>query len=170
MIELTKERIEQLLHEEVAKKEELNTILRGVFTRYMHMYERYFADIDALNDDTVASLRAYHEETKSLVKYYYMDIPLDTCKCLETYDNDCIAKLLGPDWQKNLSDACDDFKKHYTGELRSRDDLRAAFAKQSLGNFYDAMDLAFRDAFGTGSKTADSAVNELSGLLFGDEK
>ena len=57
MIELTDKRIEQILHEETASKEELGTILRGIYTRYMCLYERYFADIDALNDDKIAELR-----------------------------------------------------------------------------------------------------------------
>ena len=56
MVELSNRRIEQILHEETAKKEELATILRGIYTRYMHLYESYFADIDALSDDKVAEL------------------------------------------------------------------------------------------------------------------
>lgn len=44
MIELSHERIEQILHEETVKKEDLDTILRGIYFRYMRLYERYFAD------------------------------------------------------------------------------------------------------------------------------
>lgn len=40
MVGLSNERIEQILHEETAKKEELQTILRGIYTRYMRLYER----------------------------------------------------------------------------------------------------------------------------------
>ena len=53
----------------------------------MRLYEKYFADIDALTDETVAGLKAYHEETRSLVKYYNMDIPQDVCKCLNAFDS-----------------------------------------------------------------------------------
>ena len=70
MIELNKERLEKILREETAQKEELQTILRSVYTRYMRLYEKYFADIDALNDEKIAGLRAYHEETVSLVKHF----------------------------------------------------------------------------------------------------
>ena len=35
MVELSKKRIEEILNEETAKTEELPTILRGVYTRYM---------------------------------------------------------------------------------------------------------------------------------------
>ena len=75
MIKLSNERIEQILHEETVKKEKSATILRGIYNRYMRLYEDYFADIDALNDDKIAEFRNYHEETRSLIKYYYMDIP-----------------------------------------------------------------------------------------------
>ena len=74
MIELTNQRIKQILHEETAEKAEVTTILRAIYNRYMHLYEKYFADIDKLNDKEIKKLREYHEETKSLVKYYYMDM------------------------------------------------------------------------------------------------
>ena len=61
MVELSNERIEQILHQETAKKEELATILRGIYTRYMRLYEKLFADIDALNDEKITELRKYHE-------------------------------------------------------------------------------------------------------------
>ena len=44
MVELSNERIEQILHEETMKKEELETILRSIYTRYMRLYEKYFAE------------------------------------------------------------------------------------------------------------------------------
>ena len=72
MVELSRERIEQMLQEETAKKEELANILRGIYTRYMRLYEKYLADIDALNDDEIGKLRAFHEETRSLFRYYYI--------------------------------------------------------------------------------------------------
>ena len=54
MIKLSNERIEQILHEETVKKEELATILRSIYNRYMWLYEKYFADIDALNDEKIS--------------------------------------------------------------------------------------------------------------------
>ena len=56
MLELSNERIEQILHEGTAKKEEQATVLRGIYTRYMILYEGYFADIAALNDDKISEL------------------------------------------------------------------------------------------------------------------
>ena len=116
MVELSKERIEQILHEETMKKEELETILRSIYTRYMRLYEKYFADIDALNDDEVAELRKYHEETRSLVRYYYMDIPLDICMGLKEFENKYSANLLGPEWHEYLFDSYEEFKE----KIRSR--------------------------------------------------
>ena len=57
MVELSNERIEQILHEETKKTEALPTILRGIYSRYMNLYEQYFADIDALNDDQIAEFQ-----------------------------------------------------------------------------------------------------------------
>ena len=79
MVELSNERIEQILKDETKKTEEPATILRAIYTRYMNLFEHYFADINALNDDKIDEFRKYHEETKSLIKYYYMDIPEDVC-------------------------------------------------------------------------------------------
>ena len=70
MIELKRERIEQILNEETAKKKDPDDILHSVYTRYMFLYEKYLEDIDTLSDDRIAELRAYHEETISLVKFY----------------------------------------------------------------------------------------------------
>ena len=168
MIELSNERIEQMLHEETVKQEETITILRGVYTRYMHLYEKYFADIDALNDDIIASFRNYHEETKSLVKYYYMDIPQDICKCLITFDNEYNEKLLGAEWHKYITSVYKDFKSK--NKNKSQEYLKNEFRKQTLAAFYEAMDYIFRDGFGTGSQTFDSVVSGISNLLFGKEK
>ena len=74
MIELSTERVEEILQKETQKTVDLPVILRAVYTRYMNLYERYFTDVDNLNDDKIAELRKYHEETISLVRYYYMDI------------------------------------------------------------------------------------------------
>ena len=39
MIELSNERVEQILHEETVKKEESGTILRSIYIRYVRLYE-----------------------------------------------------------------------------------------------------------------------------------
>lgn len=168
--ELSKERIDQILHEETVKKEETSAILRSIYTRYMRLYEKYFADIDALNDKEIAVLRSYHEETRSLVKYYYMDIPLDICRCITAFDNEYTEKLLGPEWHQYLSDVYHDFVKMHKSKNGDKEYLKAEFAKQTLADFYDAMDYIFRDGFGTGSETVNTAISEIAKLLFGKEK
>lgn len=135
MIELSNERIEQILHKETQKTEELATILRGVYTRYMRLYEGFFADIDALNDDKIAELKKYHEETISLLKYYYMDIPHDICMALIEFDDKYSAKLLGPDWHKYLFDSYEDFKSENRSDNKSKDSLKTKFTEQNLKAF-----------------------------------
>ena len=169
MVELSKERIEQILHEETMKKEELETILRSIYTRYMRLYEKYFADIDALNDDEIAALRQYHEETTSLVRYYYMDIPLDICMGLKEFENKYSANLLGAEWHEYLFGSYKDFKENSRSRNKTDEYLKAAFKKQTLSAFYEAMDYVFRDGFGTGSQTAKKVVSGITGLLFGKE-
>ena len=170
MIELTDKRIEQILHEETASKEELGTILRGIYTRYMCLYERYFADIDALNDDKIAELRKFHEETRSLVRYYYMDIPQDICSAIKEFENEYNSKLLGPEWHTHLFGIYEDFREEYENWNKSEECLKTEFTKKALAAFYDAMDYVFRDGFGTGSKTVENAINGIAGLLFGKEE
>ena len=167
MIELNKERLEKILREETAQKEELQTILRSVYTRYMRLYEKYFADIDALNDGEIAELKKYHEETRSLVKYYYMDIPQDICTELNEFDSKYSSKLLGPDWHKYLFDSYKDFKSENCGKNKSEECLKAEFAEQIMTAFYYSMDSVFRESFGTGSKTVETVVNGISSLLVG---
>lgn len=170
MVELSSERVEQILHKETLKTEESATILRAIYTRYLRLYEKYFANIDALNDHEIAELREYHEETKSLVKYYYMDIPLDVCEGLNEFENNYGAKLLGPDWHKYLFDNYKDFKDRYESDGISEECLKAKFSEQNLTAFYYTMDSVFRDGFGTGSKTAERMISKITGLLFGDSK
>ena len=169
MVELSKERIEQILHEETAKKEDPGTILRSIYTRYMRLYEQLFADIDALNDDQIAVLRDYHDETRSLVRYYYMDIPLDICKGIEEFENKYTEGLLGKEWQKNLFDRYKAFTGESKNQNKSEEDLKAEFKKQTLTDFYDTMDLIFREGFGTGSETVKGLAGMIKGLLFGKE-
>ena len=166
MIELSNERIEQMLHEETPKTEELTTILRGVYNRYMRLYERYFADIDALDDDKIAELGRYREDTKSLIKYYYMDIPHDISLELNAFEKEYGDKMLGSDWRKYLSDRFNEFKSVNMG--KSEECLKADFVGQNLTAFYEKMDSIFRDGFGTGSKYAERLTKGLSGLLFGE--
>ena len=169
MVELSKERIEQILHEETMKKEELETILRSIYTRYMQLYEKYFADIDELNDDKVSELRKYHEETKSLIKYYYMDIPLDICIGIKEFENKYSAKLLGAEWHECVFDSYRDFKEKNVHRDKGETFLKAEFKSQTLAAFYDIMDYIFREGFGTGSHTAEKVVREITGLLFGKD-
>lgn len=169
MVELSKERMDQILHEETAQKEDTETILRSIYTRYMCLYEKYFADIDALNDDGIAELRAYHEETRSLVRYYYMDIPQDICLYIKEFENKYIAKLLGPEWLEYLYGNYEEFRRENEDGDTPVEALKAEFSKQALEAFYDAMDYVFRDGFGTDSQTYKDVASGLTGLLFGKE-
>ena len=169
MVELSKERIGQILNEETAKKEETDTILRSIYTRYMRLYEQYFADIDALNDERIAGLREHHEETRSLVRYYYMDIPMDICSGIEEFEKQYVDGLLGPEWQKYLSGKYKEFKEQNGDRNKDEDHLKAEFAKKTLADFYESMDFIFRDGFGTGSKTEKGIVDIIKGFLFGKE-
>ena len=173
MVELSLERIDQILHKETVKKEELDTILRSIYTRYMYLYENYFADVDALNDEKVAELRKYHEETKSLIKYYYMDIPLDICAAVREYEKKYISYMLRPDWQKHLLKDIKKFENDHEDENdedEGSEPLKVRYAKQSLSEFYDVMDYVFRDGFGTSSKEAASAMSGIAELIFGKEE
>ena len=166
MVELGTERINQILHQEAANKEELGTILRGIYTRYMRLYEKYFADIDALNDDQIAKLRKYHDETRSLVRHYYMDIPLDICIGIHEFEKKYSANLLGSDWHEYLFDSYAYFRENSNIEDVSEKATKAAFSKQALETFYDAMDYVFREGFGTSSQTAETVMREITELLW----
>ena len=170
MVELSNERMGQILHEETAKTEELTTILRSIYTRYMRLYEKYFSDIDALNNDTISELRKYNEETKSLVRYYYLDIPQDISEGIKEIESKSVANLLGPKWRKFLSDSYAAFKEENDDEYRNEKSLKEAYAKQAMEEFYETMDDVFREGFGTVSQSAKDFSNGLSGLLFGTEK
>lgn len=170
MVELSAERIEQILYKETPKTDVLPTILRSVYLRYVRLYEKFFADIDALNDDVIAELKNYHEETKSLVKYYYMDIPEDICEGLLTFDNTYNAKLLGADWHDVLIESYKDFAAESKNWNKSEKCLKAEFSEQCLKAFYEAMEAIFRGGFGTASKTAENVITGLAGLLFGEKK
>ena len=167
MVELSNERIEQILHEETMKKEESETILRSIYTRFMRLYEKYFADIDALNDDEINVLRNYHEETRSLIKYYYMDIPQDICTGIKEFENRYSANLLGSEWHEYLFGSYEEFREKSRIKDKSEEYIKAEFTKQALSDFYDAMDYIFREGFGTDSQTAKSFVSGITGLLFG---
>ena len=168
MVELSNERIEQILHEETPKTEELATILRGIYIRYMWLYEGYFDDIDSLNDDKISEFRKYQEETKSLIKYYYMDIPYDICEGLIEFDNEYNAKLLGVEWHKYLFDSYNEYKKKNKSKNKSEECIKAAFAKEILESFYETMSYVLRSAFDTESETASQAASGFGSLLFGE--
>ena len=88
MVELSNERIDKILHEETLRTEDSRTLLRAI--------------IDKLNDKKIAEFRKYHEETKSLLKYYYMDIPHDVNIALNEFDNKYTDYLLGNEWHSLL--------------------------------------------------------------------
>ena len=169
MVELSNERIGQILHEETTKKEESETILRGIYTRYMRLFEKYLADIDALNDEKIAEFKKYHEETRSLIKYYYMDIPQDVCTGIREFENKYSSNLLGSEWHEYLFGSYEEFKEKIRDKDKSEESLKAEFSKQTLMAFYDAMDYVFRDGFGTGSQTAKKGLSSITGLLFKKE-
>ena len=167
MAELSIKRVDQILHEETTKTEELPTILRGIYTRYMRLYENYFADINALNDAKIAEFRKYQEETDSLVKYYLLDIPEDICEHIKEFNDEYNAKLLGPEWHDSLSDLYRDFKNDNWTRNESEAYYKAEFAKYAMKAFYEAMESVFREGFGTGSKTGADVMGGIAGLLFG---
>ena len=169
MVELSNERIEKILHEETVKKAEPEKILRSIYTRYMCLYEKYYADIDALDDEIIAGLRNYHEETKSLVKYFYMDIPLDICKGIEEFEDKYTASLLGSEWHEYLFGEYKDFKEKNNDKNKSEEYYKTEYTKQALTTFYYAMDYIFRDGFGTGSQSAKNIISVIKGLLSGKE-
>ena len=135
----------------------------------MRLYERYYADIDAPNDDVIAELKYYHEETQSLCKYYYMDILLDICTGLIEFDNEYSDNLLGPEWHKYLFDRFESFRENSNDKNKDEKSLKSEFSKQVLKWFYVGMDSVFREGFGTGSKTAENIISGIAGLLFGKE-
>ena len=168
MIELSQERVETILKEETQKTAELATILRAIYARYMNLYEKYFADIETLNDDKIAELNQYHEETQSLVKYYYMDIPQDVCTELKEFDDEHSANLLGPDWQRYLLNIYREFRSKNSD--RHERWVKAEFRKKALEGFYAAMSSIFRQGFGTESKTAAKNAEWIGSLLFGKKE
>ncbi|MBO6148090.1 MAG: hypothetical protein J6O55_01980 [Lachnospiraceae bacterium] len=170
MIELSNERIDEIIHQETPAAEEMSTILRSIYTRYMFLYERYFADIDALDDDKIAELNKYHKETRALIKHYYMDIPVDVPSDLKEFDDNYSCRLLGPSWHNYLSKNYDEFKSENAGKGKNEESLKAEFADHVLTGFYEEMDNIFRDAFGTNSKDTERVINGFTGILFGEEE
>ena len=167
MVELSNERIEKILHEETVKEAEPKALLRSIYARYMHLYENYLANMDGLTDDGIAELKKYHEETESLVKHYYMDIPQDVCTGLREFDKLYTDNLLGHDWHSFIFGRYEDFRGRNMSGNKDEGRLKAEFTKQTLTAFYDAMDYIFRDSFGTDSQAAKRAVKGITGLLFG---
>ena len=129
MVKLSNERIEEILHVETKQTEELPVILRSIYARYMNLYEDYFSAPDELNDDKIAAFRKYHEETISLIKYYYMDIPQDICSAIRDFEEKSSDKLLGREWERVLYDAYEEFKEESDEWDMSEDYYKAAFKK-----------------------------------------
>ena len=167
MTTLSIERVEKILREETPKKEDLSTILRGIYTRFLRQYESYFEDINALNDKKIAELREYNNETRSLVKYYYLDIPQNICEALEEFEKEVNAKLLGPDWHKYLFESYENFRDKNWDV--SENALKAKFREQSMSTFYEIMDFIFREGFGTADKTTENTLSEIIGRFFKNE-
>ena len=170
MIELSNERIGQILEDETAKTADLKTILRSIYTRYRNLYEPYIANFDKLNDDKVAEFAKDHEETKALIKYYYLDIPQDVCTKIEEFEEKSCDKLLGREWKSNVYDAYDEFKTKNKVWSKGDDYYQAEFKKMALKEFYEAMDYIFRDGFGTGSETVNDIMGGITGLFFGKKE
>lgn len=169
MVELNGERIDQMLHNETPQTEELTTILRCVYTRYMLLYENYFKDIDALNEDKLAELRKHYEETRSLIKYYYLDIPFDIDDQLSKFDDENTSKLLGEGWHKYLFDSYSNYKSENEEEDISEEYLKAQFTEEILKGFYEEMDSIFRSGFGTESVETQQVVKGIKSILFGKD-
>jgi hypothetical protein len=167
MVGLSNEKVDQILHAETPKTEPLALILRGIYTRYMRLFEQYYADIDTLNDNKVAELRKYHEDTKSLVKHYYMDIPHDICMEIDEFDKKCTKKLLGYNWHEYLFDDYEEFREDRDSEDERERNLKAEYSKEKLEEFYEEIGSVLRDGFGSGSKAREKVVNELQGMFFG---
>ena len=167
MVELSNERIEQILHEETKKTEDLKTILRSIYFKYVNLYEHYFEDLDALNNDKIAEFRKQHEETKSLIKYYYMDIPQDICHEIHEFEEKVSDKLLGRDWKTHLNDIYEEYKANNKDWNKKEEDYKAEFPKAAIDAFYEAMESIFRDGFGTNSATAKDFIEGIGGLLSG---
>ena len=170
MVELNNERIEQILKDETMKTQDLTTILRGIYTRYINLYEKYIAGCDTLNDDKISEFKKYHEETRSLIKYYYMDIPQDVCSALSEFEEKASDILLGRDWKRVVYDAYDEFKSKSRIRDRSEDYCLAEFKKAVLKEFYSSMENIFRGGFGTNSQTVQNVFEGISGLLFGSKE
>lgn len=110
-----------------------------------------------------------HEETKSLLRYYYMDIPQDICTQIEAFEDEYSDKLLGHEWHKYLSDSYESFKENHKDKNKDDKELKSEFSKQALKCFYAEMDSAFREGFGTESQTTKNLLSGIAGLLFGKE-
>ena len=169
MTQLSIERVEKILREETPKKEDLSTILRGIYTRFLRQYESYFEDINALNDKKIAELREYNNETRSLVRYYYLDIPQNICNALEVFENEVNEKLFGPDWHKYLFDSYNNFRDKNKSRNKSEKSLKAEFREESMNTFYQAMDYIFREGFGTADKTTENTLSEIIEKFFKNE-
>ena len=166
MMELSSERVAQIMNEETLPTVELPTLLRSIYARYMRLYEQYFEDIDALNEEKLSRLRTYHEETKSLVKYYYMDIPYDICADINRFEEKYSDKLLGPKWHDFVFDYYHEFKNKCKDDDKSEEHLKVKFQQQIMTAFYETMSYVFRDGFGTGSRHTENMVKGITGLLF----
>ena len=170
MVKLDNERVEQILQNETMKTQPLPTILRGIYTRYINLYEDYIAEIDKLTDDKIDAYKRQNAETQSLIKYYYMDIPQDVCYELNKFEENVADELLGREWKRGIYDAFEEFKENNDAWNKSDDYYMAEFKKALRKELYKAMENIFRDGFGTHSETAKNIFTGISNLLFGSSK
>lgn len=99
----------------------------------MRLYENCYSDINALNDDTISELRNYHEETRSLIKYYYLDIPHDVCKGIKEFENKHIANLLGRKWRRYLSDRYAEFREGFNTSSKTAENVLKGLTELAYG-------------------------------------
>ena len=170
MIELSYDQVDQIMHKDTPRSEDLPLILRSIYLRYLHLFETYFADIDALDDDKIIELKKYHEETRSLIKIFYLDIPMDVFYALGSVDEDDVSKMLSTELKQYVFDSFRNFMLENRDESKSKERFKLEFAQKNLTDFYSSMDTVFRGAFGTTSKTTENAVGWIGKLLFGEDK
>ena len=170
MVKLDNERVEQILEKETLKTIPLPMLLRCIYNRYLDLYEDYIAEADKLTDEKIDAFKRRNEETQSLIKYYYMDIPEDICYDLNKFEEKIADELLGREWKRVFYDAFDEFKENHDDWNKSDDWYMAEFKKATRKELYKTLDDIFRDGFGTNSETGKNIFSGISNLLFGSSK
>ena len=167
MVELSPERIEEILHKETVKEEDPKTVMRAVYNRYRCVFEQYIDQIFEMNQSKIDEFNKYHQETNSLIKYYFVDIPMDTCAALAKFEHDVMDYMLGPDWQRVILNGFEEFKRKNKNKYRlaNEETWRKKFKEELLSMFYVSMESAFRVSFESGSKAAEGLMDGLSAIF-----